>query len=72
MTLITSKITGERVEINRCATAINPPWVYHQTETSSQSELDAMLDGYNVENYYQGSTHLGPDFLGIELIRDDN
>lgn len=71
-TYITSKITGIRIEIDRCATATNPRWVYVQTETENQSQLNEMLDAYNVEDFYARGKHLGPDFIGIEMLRDDN
>lgn len=69
-TYITSK-SGTRLEIDRCATARNPDWVYRQTETSGQTELNAMLDGYHVADYYYRGQHLGPDFLGIELFAEE-
>ena len=70
-TFITSK-SGTRLEINRCATARNPEWVYRQTETAGQAELNDMLSAYHVSNYYYRGKHLGPDFLGIELFDDES
>lgn len=70
-TFITSK-SGIRLEINRCATAINPAWVYRQTGTAGQAELNGMLSAYRVSDFYYRGKHLGPDFLGIELFHDES
>ena len=70
-TYITSK-SGTRLEINRCATAKNPDWVYRQTGTSGQAELNGMLSAYHLSDFYYRGKHLGPDFLGIELFDEES
>jgi len=70
-TYITSK-SGTRLEIDRCAAAMNPDWVYRQTGTSCQTELNGMLSAYRVSDFYYRGRHLGPDFLGIELFDEES
>lgn len=64
---ITNKQTGEALTISRSVTTQHPAWVHEQCGTSSESELQQVMDGYNVSDYYRAGKHLGDDVAGISL-----
>lgn len=64
---ITNLKTGGVIKIDRSVTTKHPAWVHEQMGTSSESELQAALDGYNVSDWYRDGKHLGPDDCGLEM-----
>lgn len=65
--------TNETIAISQDVCTEHPAWVHQQCGTQSESELQSMLDGYNVEDYYDGySQHKGADICGISMFRDDD
>ena len=68
---ITSQKTGEQTSIVRDVCTTHPAWVHEQCGTSSESELQACLDGLNVSMWYRDGKHLGPDVAGIEMFLDE-
>jgi len=68
---MTNQETGETCDISRDVTHSHPAWVHTQAGTASESELQAMLDGLNVEDWYDrvSGCHLGLDCCGLEIFR---
>lgn len=68
---ITNQKTGEQTTIVRDVCTTHPAWVHEQCGTSSESELQACLDGLNVSMWYRDGNHLGPDVSGMEMFLDE-
>ena len=66
---MTNQETNETCNIIRDVAHVHPEWVHIQAGTASESELQAMLDGLNVADWYDGGNHLGPDCCGLEMFR---
>ena len=67
--------TGEECVISRDACTNHPDWVHEQAGTSSESELQSMLDQYDIRYYYDGiddTTGKGPDIRGIDMRFDSD
>jgi len=67
---ITNAKTGEKTTISRDVCTQHPNWVHEQCGTTSESELQALLDGLNVSMWYRDGNHLGQDASGIEMFKD--
>jgi hypothetical protein len=65
---IRNKSTGEIEPIRRDVCAVHPAWVHSQCGTASEAELQAMLDAYRVEDFFDSEGHhRGADNLGISI-----
>lgn len=65
---ITNAKTGEKTTIARDVRTSHPAWVHEQCGTTSEAELQAYLDGLNVQMWYRDGKHLGPDAFGLEMF----
>ena len=64
--------TGKTVRIDRDVCSQHPAWVHTQCGTSGEIELQQMLDGANVEDWYRDDgSHKGDDECGISMYRTD-
>lgn len=69
---ITSKLTGAVELISRSVTDTHAQWVHDQLGSSSETELQAMLDQLSVDDWYDAAgDHRGQDVCGIEMFRDE-
>lgn len=69
---ITNHTTGETITINRDVTHAHPVWVHEQLGTESESDLQALMDQYNLHDYYSVGRHLPADAYGVVLTADDD
>lgn len=68
---IANQQSGETIDLPRDVCAELPTWVYEQTECNRPSELQEMLDQYDVALYYEDGKHVGADCCGIAMYRDE-
>jgi len=65
---ITHMKTGAVWPISRDVCTDHPAWVHEQLGTASESELQAILDGMNIADWYRDGEHLGQDAAGLEMF----
>lgn len=63
--------TNQIATIRRDVSHNHPAWVHEQLGTSSEVELQSVLDGINVSEFYGAKGHRGPDENGLEMFHDD-
>jgi len=64
---ILDKNTGEIATISRDVETSHPAWVHTQLISSSESELQQMLDGINMSDWYRDGKYLGRDICGLGI-----
>lgn len=61
--------THEVIAISRDVATLHPAWVHEQCGTTSESELQHVLDGLNVDDFYSSGKNLGNDDSGLRMER---
>lgn len=61
--MITNKETGQKIELARDVCTRHPEWVHEQCGSSSEIELQAMLDQLSAADF----VGMGPDESGIDI-----
>lgn len=65
-------VDGKAYKIHRDVAHTHPAAVHEAMGTESEAQLQAVLDGQNVSNWYdRDGNHLGPDEFGLEMFKHD-